>query len=106
MTVALTEAKVQSEIFPDFDSSVNFFSGFYNHDTRSEFKIHYDKRITLCGNQPSVPSYFVSPELRFKLKGTAQFYGGSSTQQTRGVYLLISTDVSAPYPTTVYSGAR
>jgi hypothetical protein len=56
MSVALTEAKVQSDIFPDFDSSVNFFSGFYNHDTRSEFKVHYDKRITLSGNQPSIPA--------------------------------------------------
>jgi hypothetical protein len=56
MTVALTESKVQSDIFPDFDSSVNFFSGFYSHDTRSEFKVHYDKRITLCGNHQTIPA--------------------------------------------------
>jgi hypothetical protein len=73
MTVALTEAKIQTDIFPDFDSAVNFFSGFTNWDTRNEFKIHYDKRITLCGNSNTIPAWFVSPELRFKLKGNAQF---------------------------------
>jgi hypothetical protein len=73
MTVALTEAKVQSDIFPDFDSAVNFFSGFTNNDTRGEYKIHYDKRIALCGNSNTIPGYFVSPELRFKLKGNPQF---------------------------------
>ena len=73
MSVALTESKIQSDVFPDFDSSVNFFSGFTNHDTKAEFKIHYDKRITLSGNNSSIPGTFASPELRFKLKGSAQF---------------------------------
>jgi hypothetical protein len=55
MSIALTEAKIQSDIFPEFDSAVNFFSGFPNHDTRNEFKIHYDKRVALCGNSTTIP---------------------------------------------------
>jgi hypothetical protein len=74
MSVSLTEGKVQSDIFPDFDTPVNFFSAFTQHDTKSEFKLHYDKRISLCGNPSStIPGIFTSPELRFKLKGSAQF---------------------------------
>ena len=85
MTLALTEAKVQSDVFPDFDSPVNFFSAHANWDTRSDYRIIYDKRLTLNGNSNTIPGYFVSPSLKFKLKGQPQFYGGSSTQQSRGL---------------------
>jgi cytochrome c len=53
MSSALTESKVQSDVFPDFDSAVNFYSAYPNWDTKSEYKIHYDHRVNLCGNPSS-----------------------------------------------------
>lgn len=68
----------------------------YNHDTRFQFRILYDKRVTINTDKPSA---LLKVRIRRFARRRIQYLGGTTDGQNKIYVLKISDSGAVPHPT-------